>query len=221
MSGIERQLKAVSFAYKEFKNAFKYGKTVDELFAVFEQSLKNSLGEYEIVYDYIWGKESVNIDGVTKNYIPQVGDTLIMDISVKKDGLWCDVCRTFFVGEPSEEQRSIFELVKESLRAGHKALKVYAKASDIYFAVNSVYALNGKKLVHHAGHKIGEKPLMQPQFLADNETKLDCGELYTVETGLYENFGIRLENDYLLQKNGAEDLFEELLPLDIKEYVLK
>lgn len=35
----------------------------------------------------------------------------------------------------------------------------------------------GKTLVHHAGHKIGEKPLMQPQFLSDNETKIACGEL--------------------------------------------
>ncbi|MBQ8658678.1 MAG: hypothetical protein IJ506_06040 [Clostridia bacterium] len=60
---------------------------------------------------------------------------------------------------------------------------------------------------------------MQPQFLADNQTKLDSGELYTIESGLYENFGIRLENDYLLEKNGAEDLFEELLPLKIEEYV--
>ncbi len=218
---IEKQLKAVSEAYREFKNAFTQDKTTDELFSVFEKSLKNSLGEYEIVYDYIWGKDSLNIDGVTKNCLPRLGDTLIMDISVKKDGLWCDVCRTFFVGEPSEEQRKTFEMIKKSVRAGQSALKVGEKACTIYNVVNSVYQESGKTLVHHAGHKIGGAPLMQPQFLADNETALVCGELYTIESGLYEQFGIRLENDYILTENGAIDLFEELLPLDIKEYVLK
>ena len=214
-------LQAVSIAYKDFKNAYEQEKTTDELFLVFEKSLTQSLGEYEIVYDYIWGKDTLNIDGVTKNYIPQKGDTLIMDISVGQSGVWCDVCRTFFVGEPTAEQRAVYELVKASLRAGHKALDVGAKARDIYKAVNTVYALKGKTLVHHAGHKIGEKPLMQPQFLEDNDTPIIVGEVYTIESGLYEEFGIRLENDYIITKSGAKDLFEELLPLDIKEYVLK
>ena len=218
---IQENLRAVATAYKAFKSAFAPNKTTDELFATFEASLRETLGEYEIVYDYIWGKDSLNIDGVTKNYMPQLGDTLVMDISVGKNGVWCDVCRTFFVGEPSKKQREIFDMVERSLRAGHKALQTGAKASDIYTAVNTVYESNGKKLVHHAGHQIGEKPLMQPQFLPENDTPLVCGALYTVESGLYEAFGLRLENDYLLQENGAVDLFEEMLPLDIKEYILK
>ena len=214
-------LQAVSLAYRAFKNSYKDGRSTDELFLIFEKSLKDTLGEYEIVYDYIWGKDTLNVDGVTKNYIPQVGDTLIMDISVGKDGVWCDVCRTFFVGEPTAEQRAVYELVKSSLRAGQNALKLGAKASDIYKAVNTVYALKGKTLVHHAGHKIGEKTLMQPQFLSGNMAELVVGELYTIESGLYEDFGIRLENDYLVTQNDAEDLFEELMPLEIEEYILK
>lgn len=218
---IRENLCAVGRAYKAFKQAFVFGKITDALFADFEKSLRDSLGEYEIVYDYIWGKDSLNIDGVTKNYIPQTGDTVVMDISVGKNGVWCDVCRTFFVGEPTKEQRAVYEMVKRSLRVGHNALKVGARASEIYRAVNSVYEENGKRLVHHAGHRIGEKPLLQPQFLSENEDLLVCGGIYTVESGLYEDFGLRLENDYLLKENGAEDLFEGILPLDIKEYILK
>ena len=219
---IKNLLCAVREAYKAFTNAFSYGKTTQELFSTFQDSLKNSLSDYEIVYDYIWGKDSLKIDGITDGkYIPQQGDTLIMDISVGKDGVWCDVCRTFFVGEPSREQCEFFELVKLTLRVGHNALNVGAKACDIYNAVNAVYQKSGKTLVHHAGHKIGEKPLMQPQFLADNETPIVYGGLYTIESGVYEGFGIRLENDYLITENGAIDLFEDLLPLKIEEYILK
>ena len=79
---IRRILQAVAKAYRDFASAFSEEKNTDELFSTFEESLKNSLGEYEIVYDYIWGKDTLGIDGVTKNYLPKKGDTLIMDISL-------------------------------------------------------------------------------------------------------------------------------------------
>lgn len=215
-------LSAVGKAYRDFADAFEHGKTTDELFVAFKSSLDESLGKYEIVYDYIWGPDSLGIDGVTTGYIPKAGDTLIMDISVGVDGVWCDVCRTFFVGEPSAEQIKTYELILASVRAGHKALREGAVASDIYAAVNAVYESAGKTLVHHAGHRIGEAPLLQPQFLIENNDALVVGNTYTVESGLYEGFGIRLENDYLINKTGAEDLFEDILPLDnVKEYILK
>jgi Xaa-Pro dipeptidase len=144
-----------------------------------------------------------------------------MDISVGKDGVWCDVCRTFFVLDVTKEQRELFELIKKTVRVGHSALKVGARACDVYNAVNSEYQKSGYTLVHHAGHKIGEEPLMQPQFLADNQTEIECGTTYTIESGLYTTCGIRLENNYLVKNEGAEDLFEQLLPLDIEEYILK
>ena len=31
----------------------------------------------------------------------------------------------------------------------------------------------------------------------------------------------RIENDYLVTDGGAQNLFEDLMPLDIKEYILK
>lgn len=220
---IRKILEAVKNAYIRFKNAFALGVTADALFSVFQDSLREDLGEYEIVYDYIWGKDSGNIDGVTQNYTPQTGDALVMDISVCKDGVWCDVCRTFFVGEPTDKQKEIFAMIKASLRRGQATLTAGAKASDIYRAVNTVYETNGKTLVHHAGHRIAETPVAQPQFLAENETPIKAGETYAIESGYYEKgaYGIRLENDFLVSENGAEDLFEDLLPLDLKEYILR
>ena len=218
---IRRILQAVAKAYRDFANAFSEEKNTDELFAAFEASLRESLGEYEIVYDYIWGKDTLGIDGVTKNYRPKKGDTLIMDVSIGVDGVFCDVCRTFFVGEPSKKQIEIYEMVLASLRAGQKALRDGVRACDVYDAVNTVYLAKGKTLIHHAGHRIAEKPLLQPQFLPENATSVKEGSIYTVESGLYEDFGIRLENDFLITNTEAEDLFEDLSPLNIKEYILK
>ena len=112
-------------------------------------------------------------------------------------------------------------MIRSSLRAGERALRAGAVARDIYGAVNAVYEQQGETLIHHAGHRIGSAPLLQPQFLSENDTALLAGETYTVESGLYRDFGIRLENDFLLTNNKAADLFEDLLPLCVEEYILK
>lgn len=214
-------LQSVAKAYKKFQSEFAFGKTTDELLKPFLNSLEESLSDYDIVYDYIWGEDSVGIDGKTEGYIPKAGDTLIMDVSVGKWGVFCDVCRTFFVGEPTEDQAHRFELLRGALVCGSQVIKKGSSARDVFYAVDSYLADAGYSLVHHAGHRVGSDPLLQPQFLPDNDTPLEVSEIYTVEPGLYEGFGIRLENDFILTEDGAVDLFENLLPLDIKEYTLK
>lgn len=214
-------LNAVSKAFKNFKNAFSYQKNSDELFAIFESTLTVLLGKHDIICDYIWGDESANIDGFTKNYYAKRGDVCIFDVSVGKDGTWCDVTRTFFVGEINKERENCFNAIKKSLREGQKALKISGFAKDVFVAVDNALKGYGKKLVHHAGHAIGEKNLLEPRFLPDNNTPLILGARYAIESGLYDKFGIRLENDYLLTEKGAVDLFENLMPLNIKEYILR
>ena len=218
---IKEILSAVAKAFNDFKNSFEYGKTSDEMFDVFANSIRESIGEYQILVDYIWGNDTLNVDGFTKGYVAKKGDTLIMDVSVGKNGVWCDVTRSFFVGEVSAKQAETFELIKKSLREGQKALNSGAVASDVFNAVDSVYKKVGKRLIHHAGHRIGEKALLQPQFLAENNSPLEIGQYYAIESGLYEEFGLRLENNFLIMENGVEDLFEEMLPLNIEEYILK
>ena len=218
---IDASLLAVSRAFSEFSKNFKRGKTIEELFLPFRKSLKAALGEFEILYDYIWGKDTLNIDGVTDGaYIPKDGDSVIMDISILKDGVWCDVCRTYFVGEPSPEQMHMFELIKDSIKAGEKELYSGNLTGNVYRTVNSVYEKDGKTLIHHAGHSIKNAAVDEPRFTEGNTEIIEGGTFYTIETGHYENFGIRLENDYFVGEDLCENLFEKLMKLDIKEYIL-
>ena len=215
-------LEAVRNAFSAFKSGYSEGKCAGELFSAFTASLDSELGEYEIVYDYLLGKDSANIDEKTEyGYIPRLHDPVLMDISVGKEGVWCDVCRTYFVGEATAEQREKFEIIKASLRAGEAAMREGAPAHEVFDAVNGVYLSHGLSLVHHAGHRIGDAPLLQPQLLSGRDEPLTAGEYYTVESGLYSEYGIRLENDFLLKISGACDLFESKMPLDIEEYILK
>ncbi len=217
---VKSSLTAVAKAFKEYKTQFKKGEDCSLLFKNFARVLDLELKDYQIKYDYICGGDTVNVDGVTTNYALKDGDTIIMDISVGRRGAWCDVTRTFFVGGVSSEQETAFDLIVKSLRAGEKALKAGALASEIYRAVNGVYKGVGKELVHHAGHRIGQSCLLQPQFLPERIESVYAGDLVAIESGLYDRFGIRLENDFIITADGAVDLFEELMPLNIKEYVL-
>ncbi len=218
---ILKNLTAVKNAFSAFKKGFSLGKNSEELFKPFISSLDNELGAYEILYDYVLGEDSTGIEGKTQNYTPKLHDTIIMDISVKFGGVWCDVTRTFFVGEPTTKQTEVFKMLKSAIKNGETALKHGAKASEVYNAVNSELQKSGYELVHHAGHKILTDALMQPQFLPENDGLIENGNFYTLEPGVYKDFGIRLENDYLVIDGGVENLFEELMPLDIKEYILK
>ena len=73
---LEKQLLATAKAFRAFKAEFGYGKSGEELLKPFFRSLEESLGAYA-----------------------EAGDTIIFDVSVKFNGRWSDVCRTFFVGE--------------------------------------------------------------------------------------------------------------------------
>ena len=44
------------------------------------------------------------------------------------------------------------------------------------------------------------------------------GNFYTIESGIYKDFGIRLENDYLITESGCENLFD--YPLDIENFII-
>lgn len=213
-------LYAIKNAFNAYKSAFDISKPSEELFKNFTRSLDMELGEYKLVYDYIGGKDSVNIDGQTSGYYFKKNDTIIMDISVYHEGVWHDVTRTYFVGGYTKRQEEVYNLIKRSLKAGESVLKAGVKACDIYNAVNGEYQKEGLTLVHHAGHLINEEVVAQPQFLKEKTGEVQLGSVVALESGLYNEFGIRLENNYLVLDNGAENLFETLMPLNIKDYVL-
>lgn len=217
---IEEALLVIKSAYEVFKNSYKDGICITELKDAFLQEIKAKLPNSEVEYDFLAGEDTKNIGGVTENYVLKKYDPVLIDISVKNEGVWCDVCRTYFVGDITKKQLEIYELIKRSIKAGESVLKAGAKTCDLYNAVNGEYQKNGYELVHHSGHQIETAPVEKPLFVASGNEILKNG-FYTIESGLYKDFGMRLENDYFVDEAGATNLFENLMPLVAKEYILK
>ena len=218
---LEKQLCATAKAFGAFKAEFGYGKSGKELLKPFFRSLEESLGAFETEFDFLIGKDTVNIDGKSLGARAEAGDTIIFDVSVKYNGRWSDVCRTFFVHETNDFQKSVYKLINSTISVGKAMLKGGTEAGKIYEAVNDCYEKSGKTLVHHAGHLIDKTPIAEPRFIAGEKRKVKSGNVCAIESGLYDGFGIRLENDFYLSESGAEDLFDDFMPLaDPESYII-
>lgn len=99
---------------------------------------------FKTEFDFLIGKDTVNIDGKSFGAYAEAGDTIIFDISVKFNGRWSDVCRTFFVGEMNGLQKSTYKSINSTISAGKDSLENGVEAEKIYEAVNACYAKSGK-----------------------------------------------------------------------------
>ncbi|MBQ3099591.1 MAG: aminopeptidase P family protein [Clostridia bacterium] len=176
--------------------------------------------DIEFSGDVVSGARSGSIEGDATDYIPKDGDALILDLQPGWDHFWCDTTRTFFIGEPSEKQRFAFDAVSKTLSRLQKLLKPGKRACDIYAAMQDSFAEFGLSCPHHAGHATGSEKVKHPCFVEECTDCLEEGMYVALEPGVYfeGEFGIRLENNYLITENGSKELFG--YTLDINNFII-
>ena len=181
---------------------------------------RKELGSFSFKGDILSGERSAVGEGDATERIIKRGDAIILDLLPKKFGVCADVTRTFFFGEPSEEQRTVYETVKNALLTTEKLLGKKVVVGDIYRQMRVCLKPYERTFFHHAGHRTGTRRLMKPQFLPDELKMLKVGDIVTLEPGVYikDKFGVRLENDYVITENGCEKLFD--YPLDIEKFII-
>ena len=152
----------------------------------------------------------------------EAGELYIIDAWTIYRGYWCDLCRAFAVGQPTDLQQSVFEHIAAVQREVPGLLKPGVKGTEVWRALDARLrehpALAGTGLVHHAGHAVGLRPHEAPDLNRDREGILEAGNVVSVEPGAYLpelRAGVRLENMYLITETGAELLSDypmNLLP---------
>jgi Xaa-Pro dipeptidase len=135
------------------------------------------------------------------------GDLVIVDFGAVSDGYCADVTRTFAVGEPSDEAREIFELVRAAQVAGCEAVRAGALCSEVDAAARSVIDNGGygDYFVHRTGHGLGLDVHEPPSLVAGNDRPLEVGNVVTVEPGIYVPglLGVRIEDDVAVTESGG------------------
>ncbi|MCA9073912.1 MAG: aminopeptidase P family protein [Planctomycetaceae bacterium] len=141
----------------------------------------------------------------------QAGELFILDLGPCYRGYYADNCRTIAVsGQPTDAQQqaweaivAVLDMVEQTVRPGTSARDLFEQAKTILDA-----HLPGG-FPHHLGHGFGLYPHEAPYLNPHWNDRFEEGDTFTAEPGLYvENLcaGIRLEQDYLVTRDGVERL---------------
>lgn len=141
------------------------------------------------------------------------GDIVLVDGGCSVEGFRSDVTRTVVFGKASERQREVFKIVLEAQQAAHEAAKPGVPCGDIDLAARSVIERAGfgpgyKYFTHRLGHGIGMDGHEYPYLVKDNPLILEPGMTFSNEPGIYiyGEFGIRIEDCFVVTDNGAKML---------------
>lgn len=140
----------------------------------------------------------------------QPGDNVVTVVASEIGGYLTELERTMIVGDPSDEQRQYFEIMKESQEIAFDAIGAGVPYAHVEDAVVDYYEEQGVKeyTQHHVGHNIGLEGHERPFLDRGYDGELRAGELYTVEPGIYVPGvgGFRHSDTVLVTEDGIEQL---------------
>ena len=137
-------------------------------------------------------------------------DIITIDMGCKIDGYCSDMTRTIFIGEPTEYQRKIYNLVLKNQQKALDETQDGASIKTIAKSVESDFNINGQTLIHALGHGVGLEIHEGPVIAVRNDSYLKENMVITDEPGIYlpGEFGVRIEDTILVTKKGAISLTE-------------
>lgn len=220
MSEIEIMRRAADIAVKGIKAGIESIKVgVSELSVALEIERRIiELGGESVPFCLVLsGENSALPHGRTSNRKIRKGDAVVIDIGVTYEGYYADITRTIFVGEISEEERGVYNVVFKAQEKAINSVKPWIKACQVDKTAREIIeeAGYGDFFTHRTGHGLGLEVHEEPYITQTSETMLEPRNVFTIEPGvyLYGSFGVRIEDDIVVTKDGKEVLTE--MPRDL------
>lgn len=134
-----------------------------------------------------------------------------IDFGCLYDGYASDITRTFQTGvRVKPELVKIYRVVLDAQKKGIAAARAGIKASKVDKAARDYIEKKGygKFFGHGTGHGLGLRIHELPRVSRLSEDVLEEGNVITIEPGIYvpRLGGVRIEDDFLVTKNGVEQL---------------
>jgi Xaa-Pro aminopeptidase len=138
------------------------------------------------------------------------GDMVVLDFGGRKDGYGSDTTRTVHVGEPTAEERDVFEVVRRAQQAGFEAVRPGVACQEVDRAARRVItdAGYGDRFIHRVGHGIGLSTHEPPYMVEGEEHPIEPGMCFSIEPGVYltGRFGVRIEDVVVATGDGGRRL---------------
>ena len=129
------------------------------------------------------------------------GEPILIDFGAKYKGYCADMTRTIFLGDVTEKQQYIYDIVKNVQSKSLDKMKAGADCKDISNYVVNEFAISNNELIHALGHGVGMDIHEIPFFSTKRSSILKNNMVVTNEPGIYltGEFGIRIEDTLLIK----------------------
>ena len=140
----------------------------------------------------------------------QERDVVLLDIGCKKNHYCSDMTRTYFIGELSEEEKTVYQIVEEAGRLAESMVRpgIPLKELDRMAREHIAKAGYGTYFTHRLGHFIGIREHEAGEVSSTSELIAKSGMIFSIEPGIYlpGKFGVRIEDLVLVTEDGVEIL---------------
>jgi Xaa-Pro aminopeptidase len=134
-------------------------------------------------------------------------DTILIDFGAKFKGCCCDITRCFAIGKVSKLYEKVYKTV---FAAQQSAIKTVGAGQSLIAVDNAAREIiKSAKLPvygHGTGHGLGLEVHESPTISTLSKDNFKQGNVITIEPAVYlpGKFGIRIEDDVLVAKNGCK-----------------
>ncbi len=190
----------------------KEGMTEKEAVPILNEELGSRSGN-PITYALVqFGENSAIPHGYPSERKLKQGDVILLDVGTNVNGYQGDITITKPFGSVDPVFYKIYEIVFEANRLAFDANKEGMVPSQLDTIAREHIEKNGygKYFTHRLGHGIGLEVHEHPYIVGINQVPLKNGNTHTIEPGIYieGKFGVRIEDDVVVTKNGCERLFD-------------
>jgi len=206
---IEFLRQAAGIAEKALEAAlpsFRTGMTELELQAELGLRLREAGSERVSLPMVLAGANSALPHGHTGNYRFRENDFVMIDFGAYVQGYGSDLTRTFLLGEGTEEQAWIYEMVLEANVRAIRSIRVGQPYAVVDRAARELIDGHGYGgyFNHRTGHGLGLEMHEEPSIHGECGTLIAPGHVFTVEPGIYVPGlgGVRIEDDVYVDPEG-------------------
>lgn len=158
------------------------------------------------------GPNSASPHHHTGDRVIQAGDAVIFDWGGTLEGYHSDVTRTVHIGEPSEEFKKVYDIVRRANQAALDAVHPGVECQAIDAAARDLITAEGygDAFIHRVGHGLGLDVHEEPYLVKGNTLPLAEGMVFSDEPGIYleGRFGVRIEDAVVCTAEGGKRLNE-------------